>query len=114
MAERSFTSEHVVRATPWDVWEVLVDPEQQAQWRSRFEEHAPTIEESPYTRIVFADGLLLELEPEGADTLLRATRVDRKEGLGAVGLVFRGRKGTEQTMHDQLVRIASTVEYRGI
>jgi hypothetical protein len=115
MPERTYTSEHVVKATPWDVYEMLVDQDQQGQWRTRFEPHTPTLEETPYTRIAFEDQLVLELEPQDGGTLLRATRTKSGEGFsGVVGLLFTSRRTMESNMHDQLVRIASTMEFGAI
>jgi len=115
MAERSFVSEHVTTANPWDVFEMLTDQEQQAQWRAKFEAHAPVYEATPYTRVVFEDRLIVELEPEGTGTLLRGTRVQIADGpLGGIGLRFASRRNAEADLHNQLVRIASTLEYGGI
>lgn len=115
MAERTYVSEHVTTAAPWDVYEMLVDLEQQGQWRTRFEPHAPAVEETPYTRIAFEDHLIIDLEPEGTGTRMRATRVKTGEGWsGMIGLIFTGRRTMEANMHDQLVRIASTAEFGAI
>lgn len=115
MAERTFVAEHVVNATPWDVYAVLTDESQQAQWRDRFERHAPVAEETPYTRIVFEDELVIDLEPSGSGTLVRGTRKTHGEGpFGAVGLWLRGRRGAESEIEDQLKRIGATAENPGI
>jgi hypothetical protein len=106
--QRTFTAEHAVAATPWDVFDLLVDPEQQAQWRERFEPHARVAEDVPYTRVRFEDGLTVELRPEGDGTLLRATLV--RSG-GAVGLALQSRKRAEEALRTQLKRIGSSVEF---
>lgn len=115
MAERTFVAETVVRATPWDVFEMLADDQQQGQWREKFERHAPVVEEERYTRIVFEDRLEIELEPSGSGTLVRGIRTKTGDGvLGVVGLWFTSRRSAESEMEAQLKRIGATLEFGAI
>lgn len=115
MAERTFVAEHVVTATPWDVYELLTDDEQQGQWRERFERHAAVAEEEPYTRIVFEDRLEIELEPSGSGTLIRAVRTKHGDGpFGVIGLWFTSRRSYQSEMEAQLKRIGATLQYGAI
>lgn len=114
-AERTYTAEHVIAAAPWDVFELLVDPEQQGQWRDRWETHAPVVSDRAYTHVRFEDGLELGLEPEGSGTLLTATRTRTGEGLtGRIGLLFQSRSRVESEMEAQLKRIGASVEFGAI
>ncbi len=113
--ERTYSAECVIDATPWDVYELLVDPEQQSQWRERYATHAATAEEQPYTRVVFEDGVVMELEPEGSGTLLKATRTRSGNGLtGKLGILLTSRSTVESEMLSQLKRIGATLASGGI
>lgn len=115
MAQRTFVAETVVQATPWDVFELLTDDQQQNQWRERFERHAPVVEEDRYTRIVFEDHLHIELEPSGSGTLVRGVRTKTGDGpFGVIGLWLTSRRSVEAEMEAQLKRIGATVEYGAI
>lgn len=115
MAERTFVAELVVPATPWDVFALLTDDQQQGQWRTRFERHAPVVEEDRYTRIVFEDRLLIELEPSGSGTLIRGIRTKEGDGpFGVIGLWFTSRRSAEAEMEAQLGRIGATLQYGAI
>lgn len=115
MAQRTFVAEHVVKATPWDVFEMLTDDGQQGQWRAKFERHAPVAEEDRYTRIVFEDRLRIELEPSGSGTLIRGVRTKEGDGpFGVIGLWFTSRRNAEAEMEAQLKRIAATLEFGAI
>lgn len=114
--ERTYSAEHVIAASPWDVYELLVDPEQQSQWRERFAPRAATIDEQPYTRIAFADNIVMELEPapDGA-TLLKATRTRTSAGaLGRIGLLLTSRSTAESELLSLLKRIEMTLVSGGI
>lgn len=113
--QRTYTAEHTIAAPPWEVYDLLVDPEQQGQWRERFEPHGEVIEDAAYTHVRFEGGLLMELEPEGTGTRVRSTRVRTGEGLtGAIGLVFQSRKRMEEDLQDQLKRVGASVEFGAI
>lgn len=108
MAEQRYVAEHVTTANPWDVFALLTDEDQQSQWRARFEPAAPVAEASPYTRVRFEDGLVVELEPEGTGTRLIGTR---QAGGNVLTRLFAGRRAREAELADQLSRIAGTLEY---
>lgn len=115
MPERTFAAEIVVKATPWDVFEMLTDDEQQGQWREKFERHAPVVEEQRYTRVVYEDRLAIELEPSGSGTLVRAVRTKTGDGtFGVIGLWFTSRRSAEFDLEAQLKRIGATLEYGAI
>lgn len=114
MAVAEYTAEHVIAATPWDVFECLVDPVQQTQWRDRFKGPQPIEESAPYTRVSFTDGIAFELEPgpEGEGTLLRAVRTRSGNGLtGRFGRWMTSRKSIQESLEEDLKRIESTLLY---
>lgn len=115
MAERTYVAEHVTSANPWDVYALLVDEDQQSQWRTRYETHAPVAEASPYTRVAFEDRFVVELEPEGTGTRLKGTRTKDGDGLGGrITLWLTNRRAMESDIAAQLSRIASSLEFGGI
>lgn len=114
-AARTYSAAHRIAASPWDVYELLVDPEQQAQWRDRHARHLQVVDERPYTRVEFEDSVVMELEPEGQGTLLTATRTRSGNGLtGRLGLVFTSRSTVESELLLQLKRIGNAVEFGGM
>ena len=113
--ERRYTATHVIAATPWDVYEILVDPDQQAQWKDRYAAHHDVVECSPYTRVEFDDGTLMELEPEGAGTRITSSRARTGNGLtGRVGRWLTSKKSVREDLLLELKRIGSTAESGGI
>ncbi|WP_026910445.1 hypothetical protein [Patulibacter minatonensis] len=112
---RTYAAEHVIAATPWDIFEMLADPAQQGQWRDRWEKHGEVVEDRAYTYVRFEDGLELTLEPEGAGTLIRASKSRTAETFTAkLGLLFTSRKRVEYDLQAQLKRIGATAEFGAI
>lgn len=114
-APRTYKARHVIAASPWDVYELLTDRDEQAQWRDRFARQLDIVEEEPYTRVAFDDGLVMWIEPEGEKTLLRCETPKSGNGLtGRFGRWFTSRKSVEEELLAQLKRIGATAEHRGI
>jgi uncharacterized protein YndB with AHSA1/START domain len=112
---RTYEAEHAIAATPWDVFEMLADPAQQSQWRDRWETHGDVVESREYTYVKFEDGLELTLEPEGAGTLVRASKSRSADTFtGKLGLLFTSRKRVEFDLQAQLKRIGATAEFGAI
>lgn len=115
MADRPYTAEHVIGASPWDVWELLVSPIEQQQWRDRYTMPVGVADEQPYTRVEFTDGTVMEIEPEGSGTLLRAsTRRTGNGSSGRLGRLITSRRAVESDLLAQLKRIGSLAESGGL
>jgi carbon monoxide dehydrogenase subunit G len=113
--ERTFTADHVIARSPWDVYEFLADPEQGDQWWDRHAVQLEITEEQPYTRIRFGATMEFELEPEGSGTRLTVRRTYSSRGtLGQIGLRFIGRGSTEQELRALLNRIEMALVYDAI
>lgn len=113
--ERRYTASHVIAATPWDVYELLVDPDQQGQWKDRYAAHHDVADASPYTRVEFEDGTVMLLEPEGSGTKLTAQRTRTGNGsTGRLGRWLTSRKSVQEDLLLELKRIGSTAESGGI
>ena len=112
--ERVFSADVVIARTPWDVYELLADPEMQEQWRARGSVvHAEIETAEPFTRIVYGDGLEFDIEPEGTEaTRLTATRRRYSRGaLGGIGLALVGRRSEEEDLHALLRRVEAVLVY---
>lgn len=112
--ERTFSADIVIERTPWDVYELLEDAGMQDQWRARESVVRAEVETAqPYTRIVYADGLEFDIEPEGtAGTRLTATRRRYSRGaLGGIGLALVGRRSEEDDLRALLRRVEAVLVY---
>lgn len=115
-ASRTFTVEHVIAATPWDVFELIADPDMQYQWRDPHSDPDALVTESePYTRVVYSNGQIFELEPEGSGTRLHLTRTHEAHGFfQEVGIRFVSKKTRRNDMEKLLKRIDSALTYGDI
>lgn len=113
MSSRTFTTEVVMKATPWDVYELISDESQQRQWRDAHTgKHAIVMEAEPYTHVAFSDGVVYELQPEGTGTRVRATRTRHAEGFMAkAGLRLISKRSAEDDMRTDLKRIDSALSF---
>lgn len=108
MPEKPYVAERTTPADPWAVYEMLTDREQQAQWRGRFDRLAPVAEATPYTRVRFEDGFVVDLEPDGTGTRLVGSL---PVSGSALSRVFTSRRSRESELADHLARITGALEY---
>lgn len=105
--QRVFSAERVIARSPWDVFELLADESQQYRWRDKWAaKHHPVVEADKYTRIVFENGDIYEIEPEGSDTRLSVRRTFFGEGfMGALNIRMRSKKNYQEELQSELKRI---------
>ncbi|MTD44560.1 hypothetical protein GKE82_09725 [Conexibacter sp. W3-3-2] len=114
---RSFTASLDIPVTPWDVYELLADADQQTQWRDRFAPFQDVTRAEPYTLVAYGNGLVFGIEPgpEGSGTTLTVSKSWESSGaMGAIGLRLFGKKAQEEELLALLRRVESVLLYDGI
>jgi hypothetical protein len=114
---RSFTASLEIPASPWDVYELLADEEQQTQWRDRFAPFVEITEARPYTLVVYGNGQRFTVEPgatEGSTLLTVEKSWESSGAMGAIGLRLFGKKAQHDELLALLRRVESVLLYDGI
>lgn len=112
---RPYSAQHVATASPWDVYECLTEPDEMAQWRGQHTSALTVADAYPYTKVEFNNGMVVELEPEGDGTLIKARRSRSSNGMtGRFGRLMTSRKNVEEELLEELRRIALVASHRRV